>query len=117
MAKRKPTITPRKPPPAARPEAVAAFVERGEPEPSRPKGGSQKAKRSKPSDLQRPRSENVYLPERKRGWLAGEAPRRCTLYLPQELFEELRRRCFEQGIELSAFVTEAVRVALAARRT
>jgi hypothetical protein len=105
MAKSKPTISPRKPPPA-NPKAMDAFVQ-GEAETPR-----RKVQRSKPSDLQRSRSENVYLPERKRGWLAGEAPRRCTMYLPQDLFEDLRLHCFEEGIEMSAFVTEAVRKAL-----
>jgi hypothetical protein len=102
---------------APRPEDVAAFVEGGGAEPRRsssPKAESKKVQRSRPSDLQKPRSENVYLPERKRGWLAGEARRRCTMYLPQDLFEELRRRCFDDGVEMSAFVTAAVRDALAA---
>ena len=104
--KRKPvTVTLRKPPPPVSVADVAAFVESGKaPSGSREKAGG--------SEVQRSRSPNVYLPERKRGWLQGEAPRRCTVYLPQELFAELRARCFRDEVELSAFVTEAVRVAL-----
>ena len=99
----KPKISTRKPP---APEALAAFVQGQSPEPKQGKGKKGKA------GLQRSRSPNVYLPERKRGWLKGAAPRRCTLYLPQDVFEELRRHCFEAGVEMSAFVTEAIRGAL-----
>lgn len=91
------TVTPRKPPPPVSASDLAAFLEG-----RTPKG----------SEVQRSRSPNVYLAERKRGWLRGEAPRRCTLYLPQALFAELRERCFRDEVELSAFVTEAVRAAL-----
>ncbi len=112
---RKPKISPRKPPAAS---DLQAFVEGGaasdKPDKKRPKTTKEpEAQTTEGSDLhQRSRSPNVYMPERKRGWLAGEAPRRCTFYLPQELFEALRRRCFEADVELSAFVTEAVRDAL-----
>lgn len=99
MAKQKPKISPRKPPPA-KPEDVAAFIE------------GKETKTSRGLNLQKSRSQNVYLPERKRGWLVGQAPRRCTFYLPQDLFEKLKRHCFDEDVELSAFVSEAVRRAL-----
>lgn len=105
----KPKISTRKPPPPVPLEAAAAFVQ-GQHPPSKAKG--KRGKTSGPSGLQKSRSPNVYLPERKRGWLKGAAPRRCTMYLPQDVFQTLRQRCFEAGVEMSAFVTEAVREAL-----
>lgn len=104
--KKKVTVTIRKPPPPVTAEDVLEkFVAIG-------KESGPKGQKSGSSGVQRSRSPNVYLPERKRGWLQGEAPRRCTLYLPQGLFSELRERCFRDEVELSAFVTEAVRAAL-----
>lgn len=108
----KPKISTRKPPPPVPLEAAAAFVQ-GQSPPAKAKG--KKGKASEPSGLQKSRSPNVYLPERKRGWLKGAAPRRCTMYLPQDVFEKLRRRCFEEGVEMSAFVTEAIRGALSSK--
>ena len=56
------------------------------------------------------------MTERKRGWLKGEVARRFTLYLPEDVFEELRQRCFEARMEMSQFVTQAVKTALKRRQ-
>jgi hypothetical protein len=56
------------------------------------------------------------MTERKRGWLTGEVAKRCTLYLPDETYEELRRHCFERRVGMSEFVTGAVKSALGRQR-
>jgi len=84
MAKKKPTISVRKPPPPAD-AARAAFIA----------GGA----------TSRPRAGKTTTYTRKTGDSQGQELRRTTLYLPALLFKKARIAALEADLPLSEYVT------------
>ena len=87
MAKKKPTISVRKPPPPAD-AARAAFIA----------GGA----------TSRPRAGKTTTYTRKTGESAGEDLRRVTLYFPSELHKRARIAAVEADVPLSELVVDLV---------